>query len=1145
MSKKLSIFKAVLLAVLLITFFSSNAQNTLDKLGLTSATPATVAYSLRLLSSSYTGPLVRISIGSNYYDVYPDDISKQFALTSKISSAYSTYNAVATGVTTNALSSVIGSSSAKVAIWYDQSGSAKNLTEGTSNYQPRIINSGVIDVENGKPFIRFFGVVHGTKNSLGLATQLSNNGQIVAVNKFASTNGFLLGAGGTYDWHSGSPTTLISTTYASLSVQNATIYQNGASKTASNAVWNTVLGINCVAPQTPATGTIWDNIGSDRGALNVTTGGGGYTELLSFSTALSNTVRQTLENNQGVFYSITLPGSSNADLSALTLSSGTLSPTFTSANTSYTASVSNATSSITVTPTKSDANASITVNGSTVTSGTASGSIILSVGTNTINVVVTAQNASTKTYTITVTRAAGTKTWAGTTSSDWNTASNWNLVSVPISTDSVTIPSGTPFAPNNAGAITIASLTVNGGVTVTNTGTINVTGALNNTGTISGIVTLNGSSAQVITGTGSIASLTLNNSAGATISSGSISITETLTVTSGTLSTGGFLTLKGTARIAPITGAISGNVTVERYIPAGKRGFRFLTSPVTTTNFIKGNWQEGANNTSLLYSSNQNPVANYGTHITGSTTGLNGFDATLTGNASMFQFNNSTQLWNTGIANTNATNLIAGNAYRILVRGNRSFDLTATSASNTATTLRATGTLITGAVSFGTASSSPSSLPTLASNASEYSFIGNPYASPINWNALTKTGLTGYYYIWDPTLGTRGAYVSCFTDGTKSNGSSAITTAIQSGQAFFVQNTSGASARQLDIAEANKTTGNTNVFRTTTGTSTLGIQLHLTSNTNGISQDGATVLFNNNYSNAVNDDDATKFTNQDENIAVQRGSSLMSIERRNVPANPSDTVQLKTWQLTQNNYTFRIAANNFDGTVNAYLQDNYLNNETLLNLNGTTDVNFTTTSTAATIATDRFRIVFRANNSLPSTFLSVTAAQKNAGIEVSWNTANEVNMNSYEVEESADGINFTKATSVAANNATTNNYTWFDATVINGDNFYRIKSVEKSGTAKYSNVVKVKLGGKGTEFTVYPNPVKGGIVSLQMSNVEKGIYTVKIFNNIGQEVASKTISHNGSSATQTIDLGKGIATGTYNMQITNGTTVITKTVIVE
>jgi hypothetical protein len=214
-------------------------------------------------------------------------------------------------------------------------------------------------------------------------------------------------------------------------------------------------------------------------------------------------------------------------------------------------------------------------------------------------------------------------------------------------------------------------------------------------------------------------------------------------------------------------------------------------------------------------------------------------------------------------------------------------------------------------------------------------------------------------------------------------------------------------------------------------------------------------------------------------------------------------------------------------------------------LNGTTDVNFTTTSTAATIATDRFRIVFRANNSLPSTFLSVTAAQKNAGIEVSWNTANEVNMNSYEVEESADGINFTKATSVAANNATTNNYTWFDATVINGDNFYRIKSVEKSGTAKYSNVVKVKLGGKGTEFTVYPNPVKGGIVSLQMSNVEKGIYTVKIFNNIGQEVASKTISHNGSSATQTIDLGKGIATGTYNMQITNGTTVITKTVIVE
>jgi hypothetical protein len=744
-------------------------------------------------------------------------------------------------------------------------------------------------------------------------------------------------------------------------------------------------------------------------------------------------------------------------------------------------------------------------------------------------------------------------TWLGTTSNSYAIATNWQLGTVPTTADNIVIPTGAANLPVSiTGTQAVNILGIQSSASATVTGTLKVAAQVYNSGILtatSGTIELNGINAQTIASStfagNTVQNLTINNAAGVTLG-GTLNVTGVYTPTSGVLSAGGYLTFKssatGTARIAAGTGSyITGNVIVERYIPAGKRSFRFLTPTVTTTNFIKANWQEGANNTSLLYSSNQNPVANYGTHITGSITGLNGFDATLTGNASMFQFNNTTQAWNTGIANTNATNLIAGNAYRILVRGDRTIDLSTQPATSTATTLRATGALITGAVSFGTASSSPSSLPTLAANASEYSFIGNPYASPIDWNALTKTGLTGYYYIWDPTLATRGAYVSCFTDGTKSNGSSNITTAIQSGQAFFVQNTSGASARQLDIAEANKTTGNTNVFRTQSGTSTLSLQLYLTANTNGTSQDGATVLFNNNYSNTVNDDDATKFTNQDENIAVQRGASLMSIERRDTPV-PTDTVQLKTWQLTQNNYTFRIAASNFDGSVNAYLQDNYLNNETLLNLNGTTDVNFTTTSTAATTATDRFRIVFRINNNLPVTITNLKAYQKNAGIEVAWATQNELNLQSYEVEKSTDATYFTKAGTVQATGVT--NYNWLDVNPNNGNNFYRLKAIDKNGDYKYTQVVNVKIGVIKNVFTVVGNPVKGKIIMLQLENVDKGNYTLKVINNIGQTIASKTITHNGGSATEMISLGN-VAQGSYQLSIIGNNVKETRTIIVE
>jgi gliding motility-associated-like protein len=95
-----------------------------------------------------------------------------------------------------------------------------------------------------------------------------------------------------------------------------------------------------------------------------------------------------------------------ATLSNLVPGSGTLTPVFASASTNYSVNVANATSGITLTPTATDSTATIRVNGVSVTSGTASGSIPLAVGANTITTVVTAQDGiTTDTYTVTVTRA--------------------------------------------------------------------------------------------------------------------------------------------------------------------------------------------------------------------------------------------------------------------------------------------------------------------------------------------------------------------------------------------------------------------------------------------------------------------------------------------------------------------------------------------------------------------------------------------------------------------------------------------------------------------------------------------------------------------------------------------------------------------
>ena len=94
--------------------------------------------------------------------------------------------------------------------------------------------------------------------------------------------------------------------------------------------------------------------------------------------------------------------STNADLSALALSSGTLAPGFGAGTLAYTATVPNTSSTVTVTATAADAGATILVNGAA-----ASTPVALNVGSNTVSIEVTAQDGTTKkTYVVTVTREA-------------------------------------------------------------------------------------------------------------------------------------------------------------------------------------------------------------------------------------------------------------------------------------------------------------------------------------------------------------------------------------------------------------------------------------------------------------------------------------------------------------------------------------------------------------------------------------------------------------------------------------------------------------------------------------------------------------------------------------------------------------------
>ena len=103
----------------------------------------------------------------------------------------------------------------------------------------------------------------------------------------------------------------------------------------------------------------------------------------------------------------------------------------------------------------------------------------------------------------------------------------------------------------------------------------------------------------------------------------------------------------------------------------------------------------------------------------------------------------------------------------------------------------------------------------------------------------------------------------------------------------------------------------------------------------------------------------------------------------------------------------------------------------------------------------------------------------------------------------------------ATNSSGTKIYKWLDDTPLAGLNFYRLKILDLDGLYKYSMIVKIDRNGRKS-MAVYPNPVSGDIILLQMYGQPKGVYTISLFNNNSIKVISNKIIHDGNDVVRTI-----------------------------
>lgn len=729
--------------------------------------------------------------------------------------------------------------------------------------------------------------------------------------------------------------------------------------------------------------------------------------------------------------------------------------------------------------------------------------------------------------------------WTGAVDADWNNAGNWSCGGVPVSSSDVTVPGGLTFYPVITGTATLHDITVQaGGSVVVSGGTIKIAGAITNTGLFDvtdGTVEMNGSSPQIIPANvfaGNIAHLIISNNV---VLDGPQTVTNTVSFGSGnnTFFTGGYLTLQstasGTARVADITNAgaytgnaISGAVTIERYIP-GKKAWRLLSAPVSASGAptINAAWQEGV--------TAGDPSPGYGVQITGGTI-ANGFDQGVNNNTSIKVYDHTGD--STMRISSTHTPITDHGGYFLFVRGNRSTNLMlGANAPVSNTTLRMTGQLNTGDVA----------VNVYGSNAT---LVGNPYPSPIDFHSLTKNNVNDKLYIWDPKLAGIhgvGGYVTLVWNGVNdydaTSAVSPVSRYIPSGEAFFVESLDGTNPGTLTFKETDKTSnGSDDMFRPVTGREKLRVDL-LAVGTGGSAtlSDGVLTTYGDNNSNEIDRNDAKKMYNTGENICLARDNRELSIERRRT-IDGNDTSFLVLFNLKRQTYKFRI---NIEAMQNsghyAVLKDKYsaaLNN-TMLNMEGETEISFTINSTPASYAENRFSIVFAKYEVLPVNFIGVSAKQQQKDIVVEWKTASESNIRNYDVESSADGRNFSVAGTLnAVNNGHYQTYNWLDANVVPGLHYYRVKSKGFDGTEQFSAVVKVNVSGQAGTVTVYPNPVTGAVINLQLTNMVQGNYGVRLINSFGQTVLVDEFNHAGGTAAEKITLSKEFPKGLYSLQIT-------------
>lgn len=151
--------------------------------------------------------------------------------------------------------------------------------------------------------------------------------------------------------------------------------------------------------------------------------------------------------------------------------------------------------------------------------------------------------------------------------------------------------------------------------------------------------------------------------------------------------------------------------------------------------------------------------------------------------------------------------------------------------------------------------------------------------------------------------------------------------------------------------------------------------------------------------------------------------------------------------------------------------------------------------------------------------------------ELNWQTANEVNTKTFEVQWRTDAATFATIGNIAAKTGTYNSYDFLHHNPSEGNNYYRLKMFDVDGSFTYSAIVKTGAKNNHNNISVNPNPVSSTLnISLQADKDELVFF--RLINNNGSTFTTKSFMIKKGSNAFSWDI-KHLAAGTYFITSTN------------